>query len=177
MIELILLGFFSVIVAARIYYVTRPKKPPNRIIKELKDNNATLYFNGETRDKIFNSYKHRIRAVPDFIYKYEDGSAAIVEFKSRKAGIRSSDIKQLIATAIAVKDSTNLNIKYGFVLNGGGVYKKVDLNKSSADLVKSIQIVLSITRNIKNEIEPTPNPIKNKCKSCGFRDDCEYSLS
>ena len=162
-----------ILVIAVVVYQQNVSRTPQQLIRDLKD--AKLIYNGEKESGYFSSYNHKIRAKPDFMYQHTDGSISIVEYKSRQSGVKQSDVSQLIATAIAVKDDTQNNIKFGYVLTKGGSQKKIDLDKGSSDLDQYIHAALKEARDILNGSGATPSPSRQKCSGCGFRGVCSYA--
>lgn len=162
-----------ILVIAVVVYQQNVSRTPQQLIRDLKD--AKLIYNGEKEAGYFSSYNYKIRAKPDFMYQHEDGSISIVEYKSRQSGVKQSDISQLIATAIAVKDEIQHNVKFGYVLTKGGSQKKINLDRSSNDLIRDIWTVLKEARDILNGAIATPNPTRQKCSGCGFRRSCKYA--
>lgn len=167
-----ILILFVIVIAVAVYQ-QNVSRTPQQAIRDLRG--AKLIYNGEKEAGYFSSYNYKIRAKPDFMYQHTDGSVSIVEYKSRQSGVKQSDISQLIATAIAVKDEIQQNVKFGYVLTKGGSQEKIDLDRSSSDLVQDIHVVLKEARNILSGATATPNPSRQKCSSCGFQDNCSYS--
>lgn len=162
-----------VLLAINSFFRSRPKKPV-QVIKELKANNAKKIFTDNGK-KNFNSTKYKISARPDFIYEEPDGSKIIVEYKSRNNPVRESDIIQLIATAIAVKESHPTVCK-GFIYTQGNHIEIVDLSKSIDELANSISNEIIKMRAIKMRVRPSFEPIESHCFACGFRDACDSRL-
>lgn len=164
----------AIICAAVIY--SKIPRPPHSIIPSLRDKNIKLIFNGEHEVQICTCTHHKIKAKPDFVYEHPDKSLTVVEYKSRRKGVMPSDITQLIATAIAVNGHyIGKSVKSGYVLTGSGAYQKIDLDKSSDEMMLHIQEPLSEVRNILKGVAPTPKPTPQKCRGCGFRNNCFYS--
>lgn len=168
-----IISLLVLIAAAVFIYRGITGKSPQRSLRETKK--AKLIYNGEHQSGYFASYRHRIRAKPDFMYLNRDGTVCIVEYKSRRSGIRRSDITQLIATAIAVKDDSQYDVRCGYVLTRGGSRQRVNLNKTTDELVSDIQTALHEARQIKKGNQPIPQPEHRKCRGCGFRQTCRYA--
>lgn len=166
-----------IIIAAAVIYHNIPKQP-HRSISELRQSGAKLVFNGETDGQIYACPYYKIKAKPDFIYEYPNGTLAIVEYKSGKRGVMSSDLVQLIATAIAVKGHYVLSkVTKGYVLTGDGSYQEIDLDRDSYELVKQIENPLKAARDVIRGKMPVPKPSAIKCRGCGFRHVCRFSHS
>ncbi|MCP4473112.1 MAG: Dna2/Cas4 domain-containing protein [Gammaproteobacteria bacterium] len=129
-------------------------------------------YEGSVTKKNFRSIRHKINGRPDFIYKYPDGSLAIVEYKYRKKRVMPNHIAQLKAAAIAVKDELQCKVKHGFVLVESRDYEMVDLDKSSNELAKEIGKYLTIAKKVKLGHVPQPEPSPKKCLNCSYRQHC-----
>ena len=153
------------------YYCTRTPTP-ERVISELK--NARMIYK-DTNNDYFTSYRHKIRAKPDFLYKLANGSIALVEYKSQRDSIRESDVSQVIAATLAVREKyPNLNI--GFIYTRSGKVKCVDLNKSDEELINLISAELSIARQLENNMRPQFTPQKDKCRVCPYNMACSNRI-
>ena len=135
-----------------------------------------LYIDDVKLNKIFRSQRFRIQGKPDAILRITPGTTVIVEYKSRHHGIYDSDVTQLIATAIAVRE-TYPDVHEGYVVLGSGKYKRIDLTASTGDLFRAIEGEVIATREAKSGKPPEYIPVVHKCKKCGVRYACARSLA
>lgn len=171
MIEIFIILLFSVIFSLFFYKLKRKTFPLK--IPQLKG--RKLIYCDTNNASIFRNKKHKIAAKPDFIVLDDNNNKIIVEFKSRNKGIYSSDINQLKASVIAVRDKYP-NITIGYIINGSGEYKKIELNKSTDSIALEIKSLLNKIRLLKNGNQIQHIPEKHKCMRCGFNENCNYSV-
>ena len=169
--------FIFLLLLIRYFYQRKRRSAHYHPIRELRQANAILVYNDEKQQRVFFSKRYQIAAKPDFIYRYQDGTHAIVEYKSRTSDIYPSDRMQLIATAIAVKESGKYQIKRGFILNRNGQYEKIDFDIPTDILFAQIEQPLTQARSIKQGNSVTPCPTREKCTGCGFREICHYAFN
>lgn len=154
-VSLALVGAIILLIITEI--VNRGKRPAN-------------YIDHASRNKVFYSVRYGISAKPDAIL---DGTT-IEEFKSRKKGMYSSDRIQLIATALAVR--SQYPITQGKLITQQTSHD-VDLSGSDEALFSKIKNEHHHASLIANGIAPPPSPAKGKCRTCEFRNLCEYRVN
>jgi len=164
---LIIVVFLAVVIYSRL-----PLKP-EQVIPELKEKNAVLIYLDSDTKKVFASKTYKIKAKPDFLYKMPDDSYIIVEYKSRSGSVKNSDIAQLIATAIAVKE-TYPTLYTGYIYTQGRHIKKIDLKPSANQLFESIKQEVHQVRQIEAGRAPAFQPKKEHCQVCVLRRICEF---
>ena len=129
-----------------------------------------IYADQGRKSKTFTSYRHKIRAKPDFLVKQQDGSLILLEYKSRQKPPNPSDVVQLVATAIAVKEQYP-------ELNEGMVYTRagkrwVNLSGSTDELADRISVPLASARAVRANLSVCATPMVRKCRSCSYRTEC-----
>ena len=168
---IILLLLIVVIAVVGSYYQQRTKHRTRFGIKELSEKNANLIYADEKGAKTFKSSRFKINARPDFIFQLASGEQVLVEFKSRRTKLYDGDVKQLIATAITVKE-TYPNLKRGYVCNLSGQTRKIDLDLPLDVLARKIKNETIQLRAIKAKKEPIFSPVLAKCNACGMINHC-----
>lgn len=133
-----------------------------------------IYSDQGRKSKTFVSQEYRIRAKPDFLVRQPDGRLVLVEYKSREKPPNDSDVTQLIATAVAVRE-TYPDLKRGLVYTRGG-QRKVDLSASTDILIRKIKTPLDAARAVKSNESVRAAPSQGKCRACGYRTECSDSM-
>ncbi len=137
--------------------------------------NGKLIYTDDKKSEVFYSKKHKIRTRPDFLIKMPNGDVVPIEYKSRKSGIYPSDIEQVIATVIALRDKFP-SINYAYILNRSGQHKRIDCNKNTDELLERISRSVWAVRAVANRktVMPSITSVK-KCQGCGERLICSHS--
>lgn len=176
---MIILWIFLIIIAVFVliaYRKSTKPKTPRTFIRELRNDKVKLVYQDNGNGRVFASESYKIRAKPDFIYTLPTGDTVLVEYKSRHRGIYESDVKQLIATAIAVNGHYP-NIKHGYIYNRLGEVKHVNLNFPLSMLAQKIQVEVASLRSIATGSIPTFSPVPVKCRYCAFVWQCDKKIS
>jgi len=128
------------------------------------------------RSHSFVSAVYRIKAKPDELSYQAPDILSLTEYKSREKGIYPSDKAQMIATAIAVKESGH-DIDVGYLQTGNGEKHRVELSGSTESLFSQIAVHANNARMAVSGIEPIATPVKFKCNSCPYRTKCPHSVA
>lgn len=169
---LMLIGFGVVSI---LFYIAKehlPKKP-EQIIPHLKK--GKLIYKDSTAKFYFSSLNYKIRAKPDFIYKVDE-EYILVEYKSRKGNVNASDIAQVVASALAVKE-TYPRLVTAYIYTLGGDIKTINLNKPNHHLASQIKNELDFVRAIETNNPLFFNPQSHKCKACSFKLSCKLMVA
>ena len=136
-----------------------------------------IYADSRSNVTTFRSYRYRIKSRPDYIVAMPDGNYAILEYKSRLRGIFRGDVQQLIAGAIAVKESCpKKNFTVGMVFNASGETQTIDLRPSVANLAKSIDKGMGVARQVRSRQAIRHQSEAGKCRPCGHRVSCQHRV-
>lgn len=165
-----MLEFISLLaILAAIYYFFKGKaqKPQEKFPVKGK----VVYADEGRKSGQFESYKYRIKAKPDFLIREPSGELVLVEYKSRLKNPNPSDVEQLIASAICVKEKYP-DLSQGMVYTRGGK-KMVDLSGSVDELAQQIWLSLQSARRAKCGVEVRPSPSLPKCRSCSYNNICK----
>ena len=169
--EFLVYAIAIVIIAYLVYRTAKSIPPP---IPELKNKKLLYVDNGKA--KAFCSKTYRIRAKPDYIYRIDPNTDAVVEYKDRQGRIYRSDEVQLIASAIAAREKYP-NIKRGYIYTRGRKRKVYDLAAPTPTLLKSIEMELHYARQAVVGVETRSEGSPNKCRKCGVRYACNRSVA
>lgn len=172
MIELVIILLFVIAIS---FYISKASSKGFPLdIPNLKGRRVIYCDSGYA--SIFRNKKHRIVSKPDFIVVDDKNRKIVVEYKGRKRGIYSSDINQLKATIVAVRDK-HPGVVTGYVINDSGQYKKVDAYKSTELLVSEMKTQINNVRLIKSGVCIEYTPVTKKCKGCGFNESCDVAAA
>lgn len=169
--EIIIYGLAIIIIAYLLYQVAKSTPPP---IPGLKNKRLLYVDNGKKR--AFRSKKYRIKAKPDYVYRIDRETDAVVEYKHRDGKIYRSDEVQLIASVIAAREKYR-NIKIGYIYTRDGTYRTYRLDVPTSELIARIEQELHAARNAANGIETPANRAPNKCRRCGVRYACNKAAA
>jgi CRISPR/Cas system-associated exonuclease Cas4 (RecB family) len=129
-----------------------------------------LYADLGRKSKLFTSYRYRIKAKPDFIIQLLNGENAIAEYKDRNGPAYCSDIAQVKASALAVREE--IPLQHGFVVTRNGRYP-VPLHPDSEQLHSEIAEYIELARRVKGKqliLQYAANP--RQCPNCSLRHGC-----
>ncbi|MFC5079510.1 hypothetical protein VTH8203_01497 [Vibrio thalassae] len=126
-----------------------------------------VYCDDKPNSKCFVNHRYQLSAKPDFIYRTGRRSYTVVEYKSRNAPVKESDINQLIAAVVAARPT--YPITNAFVVTKKQS-KQIPIYNSTHANYKRIAHLHKIARRIKHS-NYYPKPKKAKqCFQCGYYD-------
>jgi len=137
---------------------------------------SNIVYLDTTRSKVFESQVYKIKAKPDELSYEVENELSMTEYKSRESGVYPSDRAQMIATAIAVRESGH-DVSVGYLQTGNGKRHKVNLSGSTEQLYSKIALHAKNARLASKGIEPEATPFKFKCNSCAYRTQCPHSVA
>lgn len=127
-----------------------------------------VYVDDSPSTRVLVTHRYQIGAKPDFVFKTGWKRYADVEYKSRKAPVKHSDICQAYASVLAARSRWNVTDAY--IVTGvetrhlecgssRAIYRKIAKHHQTAKKVKHLN---------------KPQPIKpiEKCGGCGFKHHC-----
>lgn len=142
---------------------------PERRIELLQSDNVKLIYADKKGSEVFNNREYKISAKPDFIYLVNK-ELVLIEYKSRKSDVRSSDIHQAMAAALAVR--SKYNITKAIVYTTGGYVKEIRLG-SNDEVYREIGSIIDKTRMSKSGVNPCITKDKSyRCRYCGYKEIC-----
>lgn len=127
-----------------------------------------IYVDDSPNSKVFINHKYELCAKPDFIFRIGYKKYVIVEFKSRKAPVRPSDIAQLKATALSAR--SQFNVVCGYVVTGSEIQEIV--LGSNASVYRDIKAAHKKAKSIKRLGQCPKVRMSDKCKTCGYFANC-----
>lgn len=167
--KIIILSFFALV----LWLVFIGRRSPSQLTP-----GESVYLDRGYSTKVLVSTQFGIRAKPDNIEASNnpgiDQSLVLVELKDRlKPTVYPSDEAQIIASVLAARES-GFDVQRAMLEVRGGKRVEVPLNDSSLRLAKRIDKPLKAARLVALGKRPDALPTKQKCRSCGFRDQCKY---
>ncbi|EKO3611970.1 Dna2/Cas4 domain-containing protein [Vibrio metschnikovii] len=127
-----------------------------------------VYVDDSPSSKVFASRKYQIASKPDFIYQIGFNKYALVEYKSRQGGVKTSDEQQAFAAVIAARSEFNI-VKMYIITKGES---KEYTCRSTANLYRKIKKNHKRARELKN-LRKKAKPVKeDKCRNCGYNYHC-----
>jgi len=158
----------SVVLLSIWYIVTQ-----TQVSKKLAPGDSVYLDHGRST-KVLVSRLHNIRAKPDNIEVDTLPGYTLIEFKDRETPrVYPSDRAQIIASVIAARES-GYDIKRAMLEVRGGQRVEIFLGDDTDGLVDMIREPLAAARLVAQGQVPKALPSKNKCRSCGFRNQCQY---
>jgi CRISPR/Cas system-associated exonuclease Cas4 (RecB family) len=128
-----------------------------------------VYTDDAPKAKVFVNKRYQLSAKPDFVFRVSLWSYIAVEYKSRNAPVKESDLIQLIATVIAVRSQFNI-VRAMVVTNSES--RELSLG-SNSKLYRSIKQLHKQAKKVKHfNKEPKPLVNDTRCKGCGYREHC-----
>ncbi len=124
---------------------------------------------------VFRSERYRIAAKPDMLFEINSNELAAVEYKSRRGPVYESDVAQLVATVIAVREQYS-GVTVGYVYTGSGESRRVDCRGTTEELLQSIAGELRYARLTKLGYKPDGVSVVHKCRACGVRRSCDVAV-
>jgi hypothetical protein len=131
-----------------------------------------VYTDNSPNAKVFVSHKYKLNAKPDIIFKVWRNRYALVEYKSRSAGVKESDVNQAIASIIAAR--AQYNICYAYVVTASETKEIREAKLSNRKLFGKIRSLHRTAYKIKNEGHKPLKPEKVNCHICAYKHlDCK----
>ena len=127
-----------------------------------------VYVDDSPSSKVFVSRKYQIASKPDFIYQIGFNKYALVEYKSRQGGVRTSDEQQAFAAVITARSEFNI-VKMYIITKGES---KEYTCGSTASLYRKIKKNHKRARELKNLRKKAKPVKKDKCRNCGYNHHC-----
>ena len=122
--------------------------------------------------KPFFNRAYEVLGKPDLMYHVRDGVLA-VEYKSRQGQVYESDVVQAKCAALAARGD---NYKVVRILVKTATQEKyINLPRSDKELFQEIKSYVTLTRKSKNGIKMKAWPNQAKCKSCAYKNQCDYA--
>ena len=169
MIDILLYGLLGLAAAALLYNFIR------RIARSRSDlgiEGKLIWMDKGRSTKPFFNQVFEVLGKPDLMYRVRGGVLA-VEYKSRNGPVFDSDVTQAFCAALAARGEgyrvTQVLIKTS------AVQKMFKLPTSDKALFDRIQPAVFNARQAKFGYAVPSRPEIKKCRSCGFRGDCEHS--
>lgn len=133
------------------------------------------YLDEGPASAVFASARYRIRAKPDLIERAPDGSAVLVERKSRVRGLYPSDRAQIVATALAVR-AHGIPLAGARLECGGEAPHRLALAADDATLARTISRPLAEARLVAAGGVPAATPSSGKCRACAYARTCPHAI-
>jgi len=143
-------------------------------VDELSIEGDLIWIDNGSHTKPFFNGVFKVFGKPDALYRTRTGVVA-VEYKSRNGPVFDSDITQAFCAALAARGDgyrvTQVLIKTS------AVQKMFKLPPSDKALFDLIQPAVAHARQAKYGHAVPSRPEFKKCRSCGFRGNCEHSAA
>lgn len=165
-----LLIFIAVV--AVLFIVWRQRR--DSLVDELGIEGDLIWIDGVRHTKPFFNRAFKVFGKPDALYRTRTGVLS-VEYKSRNGPVFESDVTQAFCAALAARGDgyrvTEVLIKTSAVQE---IFK---LPSSDKALFDRIQPAVAHARQAKFGHAVPSRPELKKCRSCGFRGDCNDSAA
>lgn len=132
-----------------------------------------IYVDNSPKSKVFVNHAYELVAKPDFIYKIGLNKYVIVEYKSRSAPVKPSDIAQLFATAIAVR--SEFKVVKGYIVTESEM-RTYEFGSSSA-VYRKIKSIHKRAKELKFLGYKARVKKKPSCYKCGYNYHCFSGLN
>jgi CRISPR/Cas system-associated exonuclease Cas4 (RecB family) len=128
-----------------------------------------VYTDNAPQAKVFVNKRYQLSAKPDFVFRIGLWSYITVEFKSRNAPVKESDLIQLIATVIAVRSQYNI-VRAMVVTNSETQEISIGSNSKLYSSIKQLHKQAKKVKHFNKEPKPLVNDAR--CKGCGYLGRC-----
>lgn len=129
-----------------------------------------IYADQGRRSHVFKNAEYGIQAKPDLLRKILNG-VRLEEYKGRNSGFYPSDRSEALAAALAVRGEGVPVTE--IMLRNQTQARRIQLPALDSELYSMIERDVEITRKaIAAESVPI-RPVAGKCRTCGFRADCD----
>lgn len=127
-----------------------------------------VYVDDGPSAKVLVTHRYQIGAKPDFVFKTGWKRYAAVEYKSRKAPVKYSDICQVYASVLAARSRWNVTDAY---IVTGAESRHLECGSSRA-IYRKIAKHHQTAKKVKHLNKPQPIKPIEKCGGCGFKHHC-----
>jgi len=146
------------------------RKGGSTVSNHLGIDGELLYADLGRGAKRFVSSRYGIMAKPDFILRLRDGQNAIAEYKDRGGRVYCSDVAQVKASALAVREE--MPLQRAFVVTRNGPVE-IPLNPDSKKLHAEIAEYIEWARRIRRkELIRVYAANPKQCDSCSLKRHC-----
>ncbi|MGR5448594.1 hypothetical protein ACP3V3_02175 [Vibrio sp. PNB22_3_1] len=128
------------------------------------------YADRGLKSEVFASKSYELSAKPDFVFKLEDGTYALVEYKSGNRPMNAFDRIQVLASIVCVR--TRYNVRSAFVATSLGVYPVDGAHRTTRAIYREIGALHRIARSIKHKNKNPQKINPTSCPSCSKRSYC-----
>lgn len=146
----------------------------NSLVDELGIEGDLIWIDDGRQTKPFFNGAFKVFGKPDALYRTRTGVLS-VEYKSRNGPVFESDVTQAFCAALAARgDGYRVN---QVLIKTSAIQEVFKLPSSDKALFDRIQPAVVHARQAKFGHAVPSRPELKKCRSCGFRGDCDDSAA